>query len=60
MWVYAIYPYNYNIKFIFTVIKAQSGPGFWWYVIFFPCKIEDAIQYINLGHGVQAPKIVIL
>ena len=27
---------------------------------FFPCEIEDAIQYINLGYGAQAPKIVIL
>ena len=26
---------------------------------FFPCEIDDAIQYINLGYGVQAPKIVI-
>ena len=27
---------------------------------FFPCEIDDAIQYINLGYGAQAPKIVIL
>ena len=27
---------------------------------FFPCEKEDAIQYINLGYGAQAPKIVIL
>jgi hypothetical protein len=27
---------------------------------FFPYEIDDAIQYINLGYGVQAPKIVIL
>ena len=27
---------------------------------FFPCEIDDAIQYINLGYGVEAPKIVIL
>ena len=26
----------------------------------FPCEIDDAIQYINLGYGAQAPKIVIL
>ena len=25
-----------------------------------PCEIYDAIQYINLGYGAQAPKIVIL
>ena len=27
---------------------------------FFPCEIDDAIQYINLEYGTQAPKIVIL
>ena len=27
---------------------------------FFPCEIDDAVQYINLGYGAQAPKIVIL
>ena len=37
-----------------------TGPGFWWHVIFFPCEIDDAIHYINLGYGAQAPKIVIL
>ena len=26
----------------------------------FPCEIDDAIQYIYLGYGAQAPKIVIL
>ena len=25
-----------------------------------PCEIDDAIQYINLGYGAQAPKIAIL
>ena len=27
---------------------------------FFPCKIDDAIQYIYLEYGAQAKKIVIL
>ena len=27
---------------------------------FFPCEIDDAFQYINLGCGAQTPKIVIL
>ena len=27
---------------------------------FFPCEIDDAVQYINLGYGVQPPKVVIL
>ena len=26
---------------------------------FFPCEIDDAIKYINLGYGAQAPKLVI-
>ena len=26
----------------------------------FPCEMDDAIPYINLGYGAQAPKIVIL
>ena len=27
---------------------------------FFPCEIDDAIQYINLGYGAQTQNIVIL
>ena len=27
---------------------------------FLSCEIDDAIQYINLGYGAQAPKVVIL
>jgi len=27
---------------------------------FFPCEIDNAIQYINLGYGAQAPKIYFL
>ena len=27
---------------------------------FFSCEVYDAIQYINLGYGAQALKIVIL
>ena len=33
----------------------DQGPDF-----FFPCEIDDAIQYINFGYGAQAPKMVIL
>ena len=32
------------------------GPDFDDMSSFFPCEIDDAIQYINLGYGVQAPK----
>ena len=37
----------------------QQGPDFDDMSSFFPCEIDDAIQYINLGYGAQAPKIVI-
>ena len=38
----------------------NQGPDFDDMSSFFPCEIDDAIQYINLGYGAQAPKIVIL
>ena len=38
----------------------KQGPDFDVMSSFFPCEIDDAIQYINLGYGSQAPKIVIL
>ena len=38
----------------------QQGPDFDDKSSFFPCEIQDAIQYINHGYGAQAPKIVIL
>ena len=37
-----------------------QGPDFDDMSSFFPCEIDGAIKYINLGYGVQAPKIVIL
>ena len=38
----------------------NQGPDFDDMSSFFPCEIDDAIQYINFGYGAQAPKIVIL
>ena len=38
----------------------NQGPDFDHKSSFFSCEIDDAIQYINLGYGAQAPKIVIL
>ena len=38
----------------------DQGPDFDDMSSFFPCKIDDVIQYINRGYGSQAPKIVIL
>ena len=43
-----------------TGITMNQGPDFDDMSSFFPCEIDDAIQYINLGYGAQAPKIVIL
>ena len=37
-----------------------QGPDFDDMSSFFPCEIDDAIQYINLGYGAQAPEIFIL
>ena len=45
---------------IYTVLCDDQGPDFDDMSSFFPCEIDDAIQYINLGYGVQAPIIVIL
>ena len=33
----------------------SQGPDFDDISSFFPCEIDDAIQYINVGHGAQAP-----
>ena len=41
-------------------IADYQGPNFDDMSSFFLCEIDDAIQYINLGYGAQAPKIVIL
>ena len=38
----------------------HQGPDFDDMSSFFPYEIDDAIQYINLGYGAQAPKLVIL
>ena len=26
----------------------------------FPCEIDDATQYVNVGYGSQTPKIVVI
>ena len=41
-------------------IPHKQGPDFDDMSSFFPCKTDDAIQYINLGYGAQAPKMGIL
>ena len=37
-----------------------KGPDFDDMSCFFPCEIDEAIQYVNLGYEAEAPKIVIL
>ena len=34
----------------------MQGPDFDDNSSFFPCEIDDPIQYINRGYGAQAPK----
>ena len=41
-------------------IRDKKGSDFDDMSSFFPCEIDDAIQYINLGYGAQTLKIVIL
>jgi hypothetical protein len=38
---------------------SDQGPGFDNMSSFFPCEIDDEIQYINLEYRSQVPKIVI-
>ena len=55
------------IVFKASIINVLDGVNYVSYTVdfddmssFFLCEIDDAIQYINLGYGAQAPKIVIL
>ena len=41
-------------------LSYNQGPDFDDMSFFFPCEIDDAIQYINLEFGAQALKRVIL
>ena len=38
-------------------VTDDHGPDFDDMSSFFPCEIDDGIQYIHLGYGAQAPKI---
>ena len=40
----------------FCTENNDQGPDFDDMSSFFPWEIDDAIQYINLGYGAQAPK----
>ena len=54
--LYCEYRERYSIS-AFTAIN--QGLDFDDMSSFLPSKIDDAIQYINLGYGTQTPKIVI-
>ena len=43
----------------FMMITYNQVPEFDDMSSFFPCEMDDAIQYNNLGYGSQAPKIII-
>ena len=45
---------------LFPMQELHWAPDFDDMSSFFPCEIDDAIQYLNLGYGAHAPKIVIL
>ena len=45
---------------IYESIGYKQGLDFDDMSYFFPCEIDDAIQYINLGYGAEAPKMAIL
>ena len=47
-------------KYKLETMYYKQGPDFHDMSSFFPCEIDDAIPYIILWYGVQAPKIVIL
>jgi hypothetical protein len=49
-----------KLRFTTYIDRNNQGPDFEDLSSFFPSEIDDAIQYINHGYGVQAPKIVIL
>ena len=38
----------------------NQGPDFDEISSFFPYEIDDAVQYVSLGYGAKAPKIIIL
>ena len=48
-----------NIVLPSTSRHYHQGPDFDDMSSFFPCEIDDATQYINLGYEAQAQKIVI-
>ena len=39
-----------------TSLRYNQAPDFDDMSSFFPCEVDDAIQYINLGYGAQASK----
>ena len=51
--------YNRKIIYYYAIklIANNQGSDFDDMSSFFPCEIDDAIQYVNLGYAAQAPKI---
>jgi hypothetical protein len=57
--VFTLLEIHLSVLLMFQLPHYQD-PDFNDMSIFFPCKIDHTIQYINLGYGAQAPKMVIL
>ena len=53
-----LYQYLYTVRD--PIWGDDQDPDFDDMSSFLPCEIDDAIQYINLGYGAQAQKIIIL
>ena len=49
-----------NKQMLNYLVSYDQGPDFEDMSSFFPCEIDNEIQYINLGYGEQASKIIFL
>ena len=54
--------YKFSTSFLHNIsaVTHNQSPDFDDMSSFFPCEIDDAIQYIYLGYVAKAPKMVIL
>ena len=44
---------NIWVPYAMKIVSNYHGPDFDYMPSFFPCEIDDATQYINLGYGAQ-------
>ena len=55
---FILFPLDLNIWIEFLLCY-QQGPDFDDMSSFFPCEIDNSIQFINLGYGAQAPYCIV-